>query len=123
MLLMRSLRFVLAGACSRRLRSAVVPFTLTVSLPPVSSSLLLSQNLDASSVFAEDPSYPVSGIQATSVALADVNRDGKPALIVTNARLGSTCYSGRVAVLLGNGCGSPAYAISGVADPDFKSRA
>ena len=83
MLLMRSLHFVLAGACSRRLRSAVVPFTLTVSLPLVSSSLVLSQNLDASSVFVEDSSYPVGCIQATSVALADVNRDGKPALIVT----------------------------------------
>lgn len=108
--LTRSLHFFLAGACSRGLRSAVVALALTVSLLVVSSSLVLAQNLDASSVFVEAPPYPVGGNQATSVAVADLNGDGKPDLVVGTA----CCNQGnnglgpnsQVSVLLGNGDGT-----------------
>jgi hypothetical protein len=57
--------------------------------------------------------YGSGGYGAASVAVADVNRDGKPDLVVANceASPGSVCSSvgvghGLVAVLLGNGDGS-----------------
>ncbi|HWZ83552.1 MAG TPA: FG-GAP-like repeat-containing protein [Terriglobales bacterium] len=48
--------------------------------------------------------YPSGGITATSIAVADVNHDGKPDLLVANDCAG-TCseIKGAVAVLLGNG--------------------
>jgi len=51
--------------------------------------------------------YASGGHLAYSVAVADVNGDGKPDVVVTNVCVGgSTCPSGDVGVLLGNGDGT-----------------
>jgi len=51
-------------------------------------------------------SYSSGGVVASSVTMADVNRDGNLDLIVANQCLDSTCASGAVSVLLGNGDGT-----------------
>jgi Bacterial Ig-like domain (group 3)/FG-GAP-like repeat len=51
--------------------------------------------------------YPSNGTNANSVAITDVNGDGKPDLLVANFCLNkANCGSGGVSVLLGNGDGS-----------------
>jgi len=56
--------------------------------------------------------YASGGQYASSVAVADVNGDGKPDLMVTNGYCGSGCTNGTVAVLLGNGDGTFQAAVS-----------
>ena len=51
-------------------------------------------------------SYNSGGVTATSVALADVNGDGKLDLLLTNQCSDSNCTTGQVSVLLGNGDGT-----------------
>ena len=52
-------------------------------------------------------SYPYNGNQATSVVVADVNRDGKPDILLAIACANSPqCTIGGVGVLLGNGDGT-----------------
>ncbi len=51
-------------------------------------------------------SYGVPGYLSYSVAIADVNNDGKPDLLVGNGCLDWSCGSGSVGVLLGNGDGT-----------------
>jgi hypothetical protein len=51
--------------------------------------------------------YPSNGTSANSVAITDVNGDGKPDLLVANFCLSkANCGSGGVSVLLGNGDGT-----------------
>jgi len=56
--------------------------------------------------------YDSGGVSTTSVAVADVNRDGKPDLVVASNNpfsyfyCGSMCERGQAAVLLGNGDGT-----------------
>ena len=51
--------------------------------------------------------FDSGGVNAPSVALADVNRDGKPDLVVANICLNITsCPNGSVSILLGNGDGT-----------------
>jgi len=50
--------------------------------------------------------YASGGIAAHSVAVADVNGDGKPDLLVANFCGSSNCDNGSVGVLLGNGDGT-----------------
>jgi hypothetical protein len=51
--------------------------------------------------------YGSGGYEASSVAIADVNGDGKPDLLVTDrCASGSECNNGLVGVLLGNGDGT-----------------
>lgn len=58
-----------------------------------------------SQIFKQPPVvYPSGGSDAQAVAVADVNKDGKPDVIVTN--LGSYPTGGSVGVLLGNGDGT-----------------
>src|SRR5271165_4650723 len=50
--------------------------------------------------------YDSGGYLPNSVAVADVNGDGKPDLVVANWCADSTCAKGTVSVLLGNGDGT-----------------
>ena len=50
--------------------------------------------------------YDSGGYGAFSVAVADVNGDGKPDLLVANVCANSNCTNGGVGVLLGNGDGT-----------------
>ena len=50
--------------------------------------------------------YGSGGYNADFIAVADVNRDGRPDLLVANACAGSDCSNGSVGVLLGNGDGT-----------------
>lgn len=56
--------------------------------------------------FAPVVSYSSGGIGTTSVAVGDINGDGKPDLIATNPCADSSCSNGVVAVLIGNGDGT-----------------
>ncbi|MGP0019118.1 MAG: FG-GAP-like repeat-containing protein [Candidatus Sulfotelmatobacter sp.] len=56
--------------------------------------------------FETAATYPSGGLQATSVAVGDMNRDGKPDLVVANSCINSACPNGAVTLLLGNGDGT-----------------
>jgi hypothetical protein len=56
--------------------------------------------------FQSAQSYSSGGVDATSVAIADVDKDGHPDLIVTNQCMDGNCASGGVSVLLGKGNGT-----------------
>src|SRR2546421_3500119 len=51
-------------------------------------------------------SYPSGGTSADAIAVADVNGDGKPDLLVVNEGANICCHPGSVSVLLGNGDGT-----------------
>ncbi|MGA8493357.1 MAG: FG-GAP-like repeat-containing protein [Terriglobales bacterium] len=55
--------------------------------------------------FQPAQAYASGGVVASSVTIADVNKDGRVDLIVTNQCLDNTCASGGVTILLGNGKG------------------
>ena len=57
-------------------------------------------------------SYGSGGLYAYSVAVADVNGDGKPDLVVANQYADNTYTNGGVSVLLGNGDGTFQAAVS-----------
>ena len=70
---------------------------------------LASSQLDPSAPvsFASALTYSSGGYYADSIAVADVNGDGKPDLIVSNyCETSSECANGTVSVLLGNGNGT-----------------
>jgi len=56
--------------------------------------------------FQSAQAYSSGGVVASSVAIADVNTDGHADLVVANQCQDSTCASGGVSVLLGNGDGT-----------------
>ena len=68
---------------------------------------LSSAAAQQSPIFLVVPSYSSGGNEAVSLAMADVNGDGKPDLVVANmcASQGN-CTNGSVSVLLGNGDGT-----------------
>jgi hypothetical protein len=74
-------------------------------------TLLVTQGITAQTsaqgLFAPAVTYPSGGSISYSVAVADVNGDGKPDLLVTSFCVNSSnCDDGAVAVLLGNGDGT-----------------
>jgi hypothetical protein len=77
------------------------------------TTLEASTNLSASVVFLEAPMFTSGGNNATSVAVADLNGDGKPDLVVANGcDSGGYCANGVVSVLLSNGNGTFQPAVS-----------
>jgi hypothetical protein len=68
---------------------------------------------NSNGAFQAPVTYPSGGTGAVSVAVADVNHDGKPDLLVDNQCVGiCSTLKGGVAVLLGNGDGTFQTAIS-----------
>jgi large repetitive protein len=66
-----------------------------------------------SGLFGSPTPYGSGGYGSDSVAIADVNGDGKPDLIVANACIAYVgCSTGAVGVLLGNGDGTFQPAVS-----------
>ncbi len=57
-------------------------------------------------IFAPAVTYDSGGQYADSVAVADVNGDSKPDLVVANQCVDANCANGSVSVLLGNGDGT-----------------
>ncbi len=63
-------------------------------------------NSAGSSLFLPAVTYDQGGVNALAVAVADVNGDGKPDLIVANECAKPACGTSSVGVLLGNGDGT-----------------
>src|SRR5277367_6406323 len=70
-----------------------------------SLALLMPGSLSAGDLFQPAQSYPTGGLTATSMAVGDLNQDGKPDLVVANVCAINTCDV-LIGVLLGNGDGT-----------------
>jgi hypothetical protein len=68
--------------------------------------LFTSEDLSALPLFAPPESFPSGGLGAHSLAVADVNGDGRPDLLVANLCVSSNDCHGGMGVLLANGDGS-----------------
>src|SRR5438094_212490 len=79
---------------------ASTPQTTSQADPLTAATLATSTSLSASTMFLEAPVFSSGGYSANSVALADVNGDGKLDVLVGNFSRGS------VGLLLGNGDGT-----------------
>ena len=78
---------------------ASTPQTTSQADPLTAATLATSTSLSASTMFLEAPVFSSGGYSANSVAVADVNGDGKLDVLVVN-------QDGTVGVLLGNADGS-----------------
>jgi hypothetical protein len=82
---------------------------ITASQPingPVAARETVRAQEPAGLGFAPVVTYESGGSQAVSVAVADVNGDGRPDVVVANNCASSGCNNGVVSVLLGNGDGT-----------------
>src|SRR5438552_3424068 len=81
--------------------------TNSLADPLTAATLATGTSLSASTMFLEAPVFSSGGYSANSVAVADVNGDGKLDLLVANFCTATTCGGdGTVGVLLGNGDGT-----------------
>jgi uncharacterized protein (UPF0548 family) len=99
-------------------RTRVVPLGSASQVNPKAQARVLNQydklplsfaamNLDARGIFLEAPTYGSGGYGPQSIAVADVNGDGKPDLLVGNVcGVDLNCDNEVIAVLLGNGDGT-----------------
>jgi Bacterial Ig-like domain (group 3)/FG-GAP-like repeat len=71
-----------------------------------SIGLIVPGSLSATKLFQPAQVYRSGGSTATSVAVADLNHDGKPDLVVANVCVNPQNCDGAVGVLLGNGDGT-----------------
>src|SRR6266566_8299163 len=88
---------------------ASTPQTTSQADPLTAATLATSTSLSANTMFLEAPVFSSGGYSANSVAVADVNGDGKPDVVVANQCATSSCTNtnGTVGVLLGNGATEP----------------
>ncbi len=83
-------------------------------LRPIAASLdthwsveeMINAGSNANSVFLESSAYSSGGYRASSVAVADLNGDGRMDLVVANECQSSSDCHGSISVLLGNGDGT-----------------
>src|SRR5438128_2134197 len=88
-------------------RGTSTPQTTSLADPLNAATLATGMSLSASTIFLEAPLFSSGGFSANSVAVADVNGDGKPDLLVANFCTAAPCEGdGNVGVLLGNGDGT-----------------
>src|SRR5438094_624640 len=89
-------------------RGTSTPQTTSLLADPLTAATLATgMSLSASTIFLEAPLFSSGGFSANSVAVADVNGDGKPDLLVANFCTDTPCGGdGTVGVLLGNGDGT-----------------
>src|SRR5438094_408315 len=86
---------------------ASTPQTTSQADPLTAAALATGTSLSASTMFLEAPVFSSGGYSANSVAVADVNGDGKLDLLVANFCTATPCGGdGTVGVLLGNGDGT-----------------
>ncbi len=71
-----------------------------------SMALLMPGSLRAGALFQSAQAYPSGGLTAISVAVADMNGDGKLDLVVADQCISSNNCHGGVGILLGNGDGT-----------------
>ena len=92
----RSARF---GFTARVCRCLHVPLVTVVSLAVIGGSAAITRSSSANSLFGAKSDYATEG-GSLGVVIGDLNRDGKPDLVLANTGLGT------VSVLLGNGDGT-----------------